>query len=142
MLSGLITAVLQLLASKFAVPFALQAAAAVGAAVKIQQYGPIAEPLLYSGGVGLMIFLIGLIISLVLGGRVPLIGALLLTIIFALIPTALEIYVPGVHAQLMGVLQRVEPIVNMPLDKFVLVGISAFIGYWLSVAMRGPAREY
>jgi hypothetical protein len=142
MLSGLITAILQLLASKFAVPFALQAAAALGAAVTVQQYGPVAEPLLYSGAVGVMIFLIGLVISLILGGRVPLIGTLLLTVIFSLIPTALEIYVPGIYAQLMGLLQRAEMIVKMPLDKYVLVGLAAFIGYWLATAMRGPAREY
>lgn len=141
MLTGLITAILQLLSAKFAVPFALQAAASVGVMLKIKDYG-ISESLFYAGAIGLMIYLIGLVVALVTGGRVPLIGGFLLSILFALIPAAVEQYVPGMHAQLMGYLGQLATLIKMPLDKYALVALASFIGYWLSVAMRGPAREY
>lgn len=141
MLTGLITAILQLLSAKFAVPFALQAAAAAGVMLKIRDYG-ISEALFYAGAIGLMIFLIGLVVALVTGGRVPLIGGFLLSILFALAPAAVEQYIPGLHAQLMGYLGQLANLIKMPLDKYVLVAVASFIGYWLSVAMRGPAREY
>lgn len=139
MLSGLITAVLQLLAAKFLSPFVLQAAEKGGAMVKIKDYA-LAEPFFYAGALGLMIFLIGLVVSIVMGARLPLIGAFLLAIVFALAPAALEKFMPGLHAQVMGYVGQLATHVKTPLDKNVLVALAAFLGYWVSVALRSPSR--
>ncbi len=135
MFNALVVAVVQLVASYFLAPFTILGATRAAEAMSIGT-NPLVKALILASGLGLVVWLIGLVVSVMLGARIPLLGALVMSLLLAIAPFLLMQYVPATKDTIMALAGRATAVTRIPLDIFHVCSLTGFVGYWLAMLFR------
>ena len=135
MFNALVVAIVQLVGSYFLVPFTTLGANMAAEAMKLAG-NPLAKALVLAAALGLAVWLIGLVVSILLGARYPLLGALVMTLLFALAPLALIHFAPATKDLVMSLAGRITGLTRIPMNELHVVSLFAFVGYWLAMLFR------
>ncbi|HRD78032.1 MAG TPA: hypothetical protein PK264_19175 [Hyphomicrobiaceae bacterium] len=134
MINGLIIAICQLVGTYLLTPLVSLGSGRLATILNIKD--GLLQLLLLAALIGVVVWAIGLVLSIVLGARYPLFGALLFAVALSVAFVAVTKFVPGIQAQLKPLIERAAAATRLTISDMNIAGVAAFIGYWINMLIR------
>lgn len=134
MINGLIIAICQLVGTYLLTPLVSIGSGQLSTILNIKD--GLLQLLLLAACIGATVWAIGLVLSIVLGARYPLFGALVFALALSVAYVAATKYVPGIQVQLKPLIERVTAATRVAITDMHIAGLAAFLGYWINMLIR------